>query len=84
MLFNDTIMHNIRYGNLSASDEQVQEAARLACIHDTIVNRFPKVSRAGGSGSTWVAVKLMPYVLHGGRPAGRLAGTAAWLECPTV
>ncbi|PNW75764.1 hypothetical protein CHLRE_12g561550v5 [Chlamydomonas reinhardtii] len=42
VLFNDTIMHNIRYGNLSASDEQVQEAARLACIHDTIVNRFPK------------------------------------------
>ncbi|KAG2430405.1 hypothetical protein HXX76_009930 [Chlamydomonas incerta] len=42
VLFNDTIMHNIRYGNLSASDEQVQEAARMACIHDTIVNRFPK------------------------------------------
>ncbi|KAG2448115.1 hypothetical protein HYH02_006700 [Chlamydomonas schloesseri] len=42
VLFNDTIMHNIRYGNLAATDEQVQEAARLACIHDTIVNRFPK------------------------------------------
>ncbi|GLI70029.1 hypothetical protein VaNZ11_014765, partial [Volvox africanus] len=42
VLFNDTILHNIRYGNLSATDEQVHEAAKLACIHDTIVNRFPK------------------------------------------
>ncbi|GIL87517.1 hypothetical protein Vretimale_1580 [Volvox reticuliferus] len=42
VLFNDTIMHNIRYGNLSATDEQVHEVAKLACIHDTIVNRFPK------------------------------------------
>ncbi|GLC47382.1 hypothetical protein PLESTB_001360600 [Pleodorina starrii] len=42
VLFNDTILHNIRYGNLSATDEQVYEAAKLACIHDTIVNRFPK------------------------------------------
>ncbi|KAG2483230.1 hypothetical protein HYH03_017887 [Edaphochlamys debaryana] len=42
VLFNDTILHNIRYGNLAATDEQVFEVARLACIHDTIVNRFPK------------------------------------------
>ncbi|KXZ45248.1 hypothetical protein GPECTOR_56g344 [Gonium pectorale] len=42
VLFNDTILHNIRYGNLAATDEQVHEAAKLACIHDTIVNRFPK------------------------------------------
>ncbi|GFR40137.1 hypothetical protein Agub_g693, partial [Astrephomene gubernaculifera] len=42
VLFNDTILHNIRYGNLAATDEEVHEAAKLACIHDTIVNRFPK------------------------------------------
>ncbi|KAL6753380.1 mitochondrial half-size ABC transporter [Haematococcus lacustris] len=42
VLFNDTILHNIRYGNLSASDEQVQEAAQAACIHEAITTRFPK------------------------------------------
>lgn len=39
-LFNDTIGHNIKYGNLEASDEQVIEAARRAHVHDTISN-FP-------------------------------------------
>ncbi|GFH15578.1 mitochondrial half-size ABC transporter, membrane protein [Haematococcus lacustris] len=42
VLFNDTILHNIRYGNLSASDEQVHEAAQAACIHEAITTRFPK------------------------------------------
>ncbi|PSN64212.1 iron-sulfur clusters transporter atm1, mitochondrial precursor [Corynespora cassiicola Philippines] len=35
-LFNNTIEHNIRYGNLEATQEQVVEAARRAHIHDTI------------------------------------------------
>lgn len=39
-LFNDTIGHNIKYGNLEATDEQVVEAARRAHVHDTISN-FP-------------------------------------------
>lgn len=39
-LFNDTIGHNIKYGNLDATDEQVIEAARRAHVHDTISN-FP-------------------------------------------
>ncbi|KAF1979719.1 iron-sulfur clusters transporter atm1, mitochondrial precursor [Bimuria novae-zelandiae CBS 107.79] len=39
-LFNDTIGHNIKYGNLDATDEQVVEAARRAHVHDTISN-FP-------------------------------------------
>ncbi|MDE5756628.1 MAG: ABC transporter ATP-binding protein/permease [Clostridia bacterium] len=30
-LYNDTIMENIRYGRLSATDEEVIEAAKLAC-----------------------------------------------------
>lgn len=53
VLFNDTILHNIRYGNLSATDEEVYEAARMACIHEAITTRFPKVSylsRASMSG----------------------------------
>ncbi|GJN31383.1 hypothetical protein PR202_gb19776 [Eleusine coracana subsp. coracana] len=40
VLFNDTIKHNIQYGRLSATDEEVYDAARHAAIHDTIMN-FP-------------------------------------------
>ena len=36
-LFNGTIMENIRYGRLDASDEEVYEAARQANIHDYIL-----------------------------------------------
>ncbi|KJX93998.1 iron-sulfur clusters transporter atm1 like protein [Zymoseptoria brevis] len=35
-LFNDTIEHNIRYGNINASSEEVTAAAQRARIHDTI------------------------------------------------
>jgi ATP-binding cassette, subfamily B (MDR/TAP), member 7 len=40
ILFNDTIRYNIRYGNLSSSDDDVIDAARQAKIHDTIQS-FP-------------------------------------------
>ena len=36
MLFNDTILYNIRYGRTEASDEEVVEAARAAHIHEFI------------------------------------------------
>ncbi|KAJ4375275.1 Iron-sulfur clusters transporter atm1, mitochondrial [Neocucurbitaria cava] len=39
-LFNNTIQHNIHYGNLDATQEQVHEAARRAHIHESIV-KFP-------------------------------------------
>ncbi|KAH0445955.1 hypothetical protein IEQ34_025211 [Dendrobium chrysotoxum] len=35
-LFNDTIEHNIRYGDIDASDERIVAAAKRARIHDTI------------------------------------------------
>lgn len=35
-LFNDTVEHNLRYGNLSATPDQVVAAARRAQIHDII------------------------------------------------
>ncbi len=35
-LFNDTIEHNIHYGDLAAGPERVREAARRARIHDAI------------------------------------------------
>jgi len=36
VLFNDTILYNIRYGRPGASDEEVIEAARAAHIHEFI------------------------------------------------
>lgn len=39
-LFNDTIEHNIRYGNLNAPPEDVEKAAKRARIHE-IIQRFP-------------------------------------------
>jgi ABC-type transport system involved in Fe-S cluster assembly fused permease/ATPase subunit len=36
VLFNDTIAYNIRYGRISASEEEVREAARMAQIADFI------------------------------------------------
>ncbi|EFN54392.1 hypothetical protein CHLNCDRAFT_25066 [Chlorella variabilis] len=41
VLFNDTIRYNVRYGRTSASDEEVEEAARVAHIHAAVVRRFP-------------------------------------------
>lgn len=40
-LFNASIEHNIRYGNMEASSEQVRDAARRARIHET-VNSWPQ------------------------------------------
>ncbi len=37
-LFTGSIMENIRYGNLNASDEEVYEAAKKANIHDYILS----------------------------------------------
>jgi len=38
VLFNFTIDHNIRYAKLDASDEEIQQAAKHANIHDFIVS----------------------------------------------
>ncbi|RVE75415.1 hypothetical protein OJAV_G00016570 [Oryzias javanicus] len=41
VLFNDTIRENIRYGRITASDQEVEEAAVAADIHDKIMT-FPE------------------------------------------
>jgi ABC-type transport system involved in Fe-S cluster assembly fused permease/ATPase subunit len=41
VLFNETIEYNIRYGDPSATTEQVQAAARAAQIHQKIMS-FPE------------------------------------------
>uniref|UniRef100_A0A4W3HL01 ATP-binding cassette sub-family B member 6 n=1 Tax=Callorhinchus milii TaxID=7868 RepID=A0A4W3HL01_CALMI len=40
VLFNDSIRNNVRYGRVSASDDEVEEASRAADIHEQIVS-FP-------------------------------------------
>lgn len=36
-IFSGTIMDNIRYGNLDASDEDIVKAAKIVCAHDFIM-----------------------------------------------
>ena len=40
VLFNDTIRYNIGYGKPSASQEEIEQAARLAQVHDFVI-RLP-------------------------------------------
>ena len=56
-LFTGTVMDNIRYGRLDATDEECIEAARLANAHD-FISRLPDgyqtvLSGDGGSLSQW-------------------------------
>lgn len=37
-LFNDTVMNNVRYSRLDASDEEVMEACKAAAVHDKILS----------------------------------------------
>jgi ATP-binding cassette subfamily B protein/subfamily B ATP-binding cassette protein MsbA len=41
LLFDDTVMNNIRYGSWQASDAEVMEAAVKACAHEFIVSELP-------------------------------------------
>lgn len=52
-LFEGTIRENIRFGRLDASDEEVEEAAKLANAHSFIMrlnDGYDKVLKQGGSG----------------------------------
>ncbi|KAK3025838.1 hypothetical protein RJ639_041286 [Escallonia herrerae] len=74
VLFNDTIFHNIRYGHLSATPEEVYDAARQAAIHDTIMN-FPEKY------STLVGERGLK--LSGGEKQ-RVALARAFLKAPAI
>ncbi|UJR11973.1 hypothetical protein I4U23_016151 [Adineta vaga] len=41
ILFNDTIAENIRFGQATATTQDIEAAARIANIHDFIVNELP-------------------------------------------
>ena len=38
VLFHDTIEHNIKYGNLLASEEEIHKVAQMAELHDSIMS----------------------------------------------
>ncbi|TLS28063.1 hypothetical protein PpBr36_00114 [Pyricularia pennisetigena] len=37
VLFDDTIMNNVRYARLSATDDEVFDACKAACVHDQVM-----------------------------------------------
>lgn len=74
VLFNDTIFHNIQYGRLSATNEEVYDAARRAAIHDTIMNFPEKYSTVVGERG---------LKLSGGEKQ-RVALARAFLKAPAI
>jgi len=55
-LFSGTIRENIRYGRLDASDEEIEEAARLAGAHDFIVEMGKGYDEEVGEGGDLLSV----------------------------
>ncbi|XP_017983673.1 PREDICTED: ABC transporter B family member 25, mitochondrial isoform X2 [Theobroma cacao] len=74
VLFNDTIFHNIHYGHLSATKEEVYDAAKQAAIHDTIMNFPEKYSTVVGERG---------LKLSGGEKQ-RVALARAFLKAPAI
>ncbi|CAH8275031.1 unnamed protein product [Arabidopsis lyrata] len=74
VLFNDTIFHNIHYGNLSTTEEEVYDAARRAAIHDMIMKFPDKYSTAVGERG---------LMLSGGEKQ-RVALARAFLKSPVI
>jgi ATP-binding cassette subfamily B protein len=55
-LFSGTVRENIRYGRLEATDEEVEEAARLANAHDFIVDLEHGYDEEVGEGGNLLSV----------------------------
>lgn len=55
-LFSGTVMENIRYGRLDATDEEVQEAAKLAGAHEFILSFEKGYSQNVGEGGNLLSV----------------------------
>jgi hypothetical protein len=94
VLFNDTILNNIRYGRLSATDEEVLAAARMAHIHDFVAampkgydtmvgERGLKLSGAFGCGGGTVPQSYVCHSIGGLRLSNELlAGNRALTRFP--
>jgi ATP-binding cassette subfamily B protein len=55
-LFSGTIRENIRYGRLGATDEEIEEAAKLAGAHDFIVTFEKSYDQEVGEGGNLLSV----------------------------
>jgi len=55
-LFSGTIRENVRYGRLDATDEEIEEAARLAGAHDFIVTLEKSYDEEVGEGGVLLSV----------------------------
>jgi len=55
-LFSGTIRENLRYGRLDATDEEIEEAARLAGAHDFIVTMEKGYDEEVGEGGNLLSV----------------------------
>jgi len=55
-LFSGTIRENLRYGRLDATDEEIEEAARLAGAHDFIVTLEKSYDEDVGEGGNLLSV----------------------------
>jgi ATP-binding cassette subfamily B protein len=55
-LFSGTVRENIRYGNLNATDEDVEQASKLAGAHDFILNFELKYEQNVGEGGNLLSV----------------------------
>ena len=49
-IFAGTIMDNIRYGNYTATDEEVIRAAKTVCAHDFIMEMETVITRKSMKG----------------------------------
>jgi ATP-binding cassette subfamily B protein len=55
-LFSGTIRDNIRYGRLDATDEDVEQAARIACAHDFVARMEQGYDEQVGEGGSRLSV----------------------------
>ncbi len=65
MLFHRTLMENIRYGNLDATDEEVIEAAKKANAHEFIMNLHDKYDTEVGERLvklSFLIIKISIYI----------------------
>lgn len=56
MLFNDSVINNVRYAKLSASDEEVYDACKAAAVHEKILT-FP-------DGEPSLRILVVQYIFH--------------------
>jgi ATP-binding cassette, subfamily B, bacterial len=55
-LFSGTVRDNIRYGRLDATDEEIEEAAKLAGAHDFIMRLDKGYDQQVGEGGNLLSV----------------------------